>query len=284
MGKYYERTETFLLIERVINQLYAQRKDYIPRDVIVQAILSDTVGIKIAEIAWQRFQQLNIHLPPTKWYYSSKEKLVGNMVDWFSAEYKKGDEELVTKFKREERYGKAAYRPINGVASVNNYAAATPKLGKEAKFSIAVPVKHKSIVDSNTVVANEFTKRSMIIGLERDIQQVIRGNIERIEAGMIITDGGREQSIGNHWIDITAEDKGGRPVVIELKIGKAEAAAVGQTLHYMDLVEEKTKKETRGILIAEDFADDTVRIARMSRGLELLSYKVDISFDRVKLR
>jgi hypothetical protein len=54
-------------------------------------------------------------------------------------------------------------------------------------------------------------------GLERDLQTALRKNIEQLEHGLKIIDGGKEQRVAAGYIDITAEDEHGNTVVIELK-------------------------------------------------------------------
>ena len=66
--------------------------------------------------------------------------------------------------------------------------------------------------------------------LERNLQSALRTNIEQLEPGLKITDGGKEK---NH-VDITAEDKNGATVVIELKVEEAGRRSVGKILGYMD--------------------------------------------------
>jgi RecB family endonuclease NucS len=56
-------------------------------------------------------------------------------------------------------------------------------------------------------------------GLERDLQLALRSNINQLEAGLTISDGGKEQIVESGRIDITAKDRDGATVVIELKGG-----------------------------------------------------------------
>ena len=66
--------------------------------------------------------------------------------------------------------------------------------------------------------------------LERDLQEALRTNIRQLEAEMKVIDGGKEKTLASDRIDITAEDKQGRTVVIELKAGTADHDAIGQIL------------------------------------------------------
>ena len=59
------------------------------------------------------------------------------------------------------------------------------------------------------------------IGLERDMQAALRLSLEQLEPGMVATDDGAERFVDSGRIDITARDRNGAVVVIELKAGAA---------------------------------------------------------------
>ena len=83
------------------------------------------------------------------------------------------------------------------------------------------------------------------------------------------------------FIDITAEDKQGATVVIELKAGTAEHKAIAQVLSYMgDLVSEA--KQVRGILVAGGFTDRAISAARAVPNLSLRKYAFKFSFQAIK--
>jgi hypothetical protein len=115
-------------------------------------------------------------------------------------------------------------------------------------------------------------------GLERDLQHALRANIEQLEAGLKIVDGGKEQHVEAGWIDITAQDKQGATVVIELKAGEADRNAVAQVLSYMGNLIEGTKKPVRGIVVASDFKVNAVSAARAASNIELKKYNFKFSF------
>lgn len=73
--------------------------------------------------------------------------------------------------------------------------------------------------------------------LERDLQRTLRGNIEQLEPGLKVTDGGTERTIDAGRIDITAEDGDGNLVVIELKAGTAGRGSLEQIQSYMGSIE-----------------------------------------------
>ena len=117
------------------------------------------------------------------------------------------------------------------------------------------------------------------IGLEKDMQAAIRHNISQVEQGLIITDGGRERSVETGFIDITAEDKDKLPVVIELKTGVAGQRAVAQILSYMgSIMDEESRDDVRGILIASEFDRKAYAAAKVIPNLTLMRYQFSFRF------
>ena len=117
-------------------------------------------------------------------------------------------------------------------------------------------------------------------GLERDLQKALRKNIEQLEAGLKIADGGKETVVESGRIDILAEDANGTTVVIELKAGEADREAVGQILGYMGN-KMNNGKTVRGILVAGDFPTGTIAAARAVPNLQLQKYGFQFSFEAV---
>jgi hypothetical protein len=113
---------------------------------------------------------------------------------------------------------------------------------------------------------------------ERDLQAKLRADIEMLEPGLRIIDGGKELVLPSGRVDITAQDRGGTKVVIELKFGRADRYAVAQLLSYMgDLAVDG--QAVRGILVAEDFDWGARSVARAAAApLVLKRYKNDFSY------
>ena len=117
------------------------------------------------------------------------------------------------------------------------------------------------------------------IGLERDLQRVLRTNIEQLEPGLTIVDGGTERSVATGRIDITAEDSQGNLVIIELKTGVAPDSALTQLLGYMGSIEPVENGQIRGMLVAQDFTKRLVHAVKMVPHISLKAYSLSFSFD-----
>lgn len=115
--------------------------------------------------------------------------------------------------------------------------------------------------------------------LERDLQRTLRDNIEQLEPGLRITDGGTERTVDAGRIDITAEDGNGNIVVIELKAGTARMASIGQILSYMGSIENPEEKGVRGILVAYDFDEQLEMAAKAVPNISLKAYSVQFTFE-----
>lgn len=119
--------------------------------------------------------------------------------------------------------------------------------------------------------------------MESAMQSALRRTIGQLEEGLKILDGGKEKGVECGRIDITAEDKNGALVVVELKTGTAGAGAVGQIMGYMgDLKAENPAKKVRGILVACDFDSKARSAARLLDNLSLHHYRVNFEFPKVK--
>jgi len=117
-------------------------------------------------------------------------------------------------------------------------------------------------------------------GLERDLQNALRANIEQLEPGLQIADDGSERQCAAGRIDITARDAAGKTVVIELKAGIARPEALTQLLAYMGVVASEYQNSVRGFLVAEDFHQKVIFGARAVPAIELWTYRFKFTFER----
>jgi hypothetical protein len=119
-------------------------------------------------------------------------------------------------------------------------------------------------------------------GLERDLQSALRSNIEQLEGGLKIIDGGKERETDAGRIDILAEDDKEAAVVVELKAGTASPDSVAQILGYMGSLQEKRQGAVRGILVAGDFHPRVIFAARAVPNLKLMKYSFRFSFNPIQ--
>lgn len=124
----------------------------------------------------------------------------------------------------------------------------------------------------------EEDSEDLKFGLERDMQKALRANIEQLEPGLKIVDGGIERTVEAGRIDITAEDPDGRLVIIELKAGTAELSSIGQLLSYMGCGNSESDRPVRGVLVANEFHPRLVMAARAVPNLSLVAYSFLFSF------
>lgn len=117
------------------------------------------------------------------------------------------------------------------------------------------------------------------INLERDLQAALRDQIDQLEPGLKVIDGGAARQVETGSIDITARDAHGRTVVILLKAGVAGQRTVGQILNFMGEVQaEEPDQPVRGLLIASTFDRKGRSMARMAPALSLRRYAVSFQF------
>lgn len=129
---------------------------------------------------------------------------------------------------------------------------------------------------------DEEEAQDLTFGLEKDLQMALRRNIQTLEPGLKIIDGGRERHTEAGFIDITAIDEQGRKVIIELKAPIAKPDVIAQTLAYMQAVQNEDQGEVRGIIIASDFVDRVRLAARQIPNLRLVQYSFQFSFNPVE--
>jgi RecB family endonuclease NucS len=118
-------------------------------------------------------------------------------------------------------------------------------------------------------------------GLEKDLQMALRSNIEQLEPGLRIDDGGKEKTTEAGRIDISAKDRNNVKVVIELKAGTAARDALTQLLAYMGAIGTADQTSVRGILVAHDFHPQVVYGARAVPNVRLCQYRFRFSFEPV---
>jgi hypothetical protein len=124
--------------------------------------------------------------------------------------------------------------------------------------------------------------QEMTFGLESQMQAALRINIQQLESGLEIIDGGTERHTSAGFIDITAKDSKGNIVIIELKAPIAKPEVIAQTLAYMQAIQDEYKGEVRGIIVASDFVDRVKMAARQIPNLNLVQYTFQFNFNSME--
>jgi len=127
-------------------------------------------------------------------------------------------------------------------------------------------------------ITDENQSPEITFGLERDLQSALRTNIEQLEPGLSIVDGGRERTTEAGRLDILAEDRDANLVVIELKAGRATSDVIAQTLSYMTAIAEEEGRPVRGAIVAGEFTDRVISAAKAVPNLDLFTYAYLFSF------
>lgn len=114
---------------------------------------------------------------------------------------------------------------------------------------------------------------------ERDVEAHLIQNLDAIEPGLKFV--ARQQRIEVGIVDILAQDSVGRRVVVELKVGEAKDAVIGQIARYLGWYARADGRRPRGIVIASDFPDSIRYAAEAIPDLSLVTYRVQFSFNKV---
>lgn len=123
---------------------------------------------------------------------------------------------------------------------------------------------------------------TLAMSFERDLQRNLRLNINSLENGLEIIDGGNERQVFNGGrIDILCKDQAENLVIIELKAGKAKPEVLAQILDYMADIREETESPVRGIIVAHEFDRRLQNAVRETPQIKLKKYSVQFAFENV---
>ncbi len=156
------------------------------------------------------------------------------------------------------------------------------KPNQDGDFTFANEILGSDSGDEEILYDMEIKEAEEItFGLERDLQKAIRDDIDQLESGLRIIDGGTEQITEAGRVDIMAIDMNENVVVIELKAGRANPEVIAQVLSYMASISEKEKKPVRGILVAGDFHKRVILAAQAIPNLQLKKYSFQFAFNEM---
>lgn len=126
---------------------------------------------------------------------------------------------------------------------------------------------------------------SFEFALEAHLRDFLARNLEKIEPGLRLfeLDGrtGIEYPLDGGRIDILAIDRGGHPVVVELKVAQGRNKALGQLLYYMGWVDQNLGRGScRGVVIASEISTELAVAVSRVPGVTLYRYKMNFSLER----
>lgn len=146
-------------------------------------------------------------------------------------------------------------------------------------------VQAEAVIAKATKAASEIFEakeaQEAQVSLEKDLQAALRKNIEQLEPGLVIIDGGKEKISPSGRTDILSMDSNKRTVVIELKVGRADREVIAQILSYMGDLQTETGGSVRGIVIASDFTSRAIAASKPVPNIELLKYTFNFSFKKI---
>jgi RecB family endonuclease NucS len=173
----------------------------------------------------------------------------------------------ILKWAQEEQTGPFENYPSNTRSALNRYV----------EFTVAAqsPDTQEEIIEDDGELA------PVLFQVEKEMQAAVRKQLQFLEDGLVVDDGGKEMVVTTGKIDIVARDKDKKLVVIELKAGLCPAGAIEQVLGYAEALSEERKEPVRAYLIAGEFSDRTRAAARRVNDLQLKSYEFTVKFNSV---
>jgi RecB family endonuclease NucS len=165
----------------------------------------------------------------------------------------------------------------------------TPRGEAKTRFFLRVKERYENFLESGlepAEVDDEEDDAGSEFAAEDDLRDFLAKNPGCIESGLRLYESegrkGVEFSIENGRIDILALDKAGKPVVIELKVGKGRNKTLGQLLYYMGWVDKNLGRgPCRGMIIAKEIPDDLAIAVHRVSGVSLLRYSLSVSVEAV---
>ncbi len=164
----------------------------------------------------------------------------------------------------------------------------TPAGQASARFYLRLKQRYEDFLKTDSEAALEEVAEDggREFAAEDDLRDFLAKNPGCIEPGLRLyeADGrkGIEFRIDDGRIDILALDKNGKPVVIELKVGRGRNKTLGQLLYYMGWVDKHLGHgPCRGIIIAKEITDDLVVAVHRVPGVSLLRYSLSVSVEPI---
>lgn len=123
---------------------------------------------------------------------------------------------------------------------------------------------------------------------ERDLRNFLSKNLGELESGLKLYEeegiNGIEFPTGGRFVDILAEDKDGKYVVIELTVSRGYDRVVGQILRYMAWIEKhhaEAGRGVRGMIVAKEISADLLLACSCVRDVALYEYELSVTLRRI---
>ena len=185
------------------------------------------------------------------------------------------------------------YRSCVNVLSARNSSA--PKIiryEKSSKTYSRLPqgyVEADSLLrDSTNYDGDEELEVDSKFALEAHLRDYLAKNLGLLEPGLTLWTGTEAESVEyaleNRRIDILAKDRGGVPVVVELKLSRGHERTLGQALYYRGKLKQLLKvSRVRIIMVAGEITEE-LRIASTEvSDVDVFSYKLTMQVQKIDL-
>ncbi len=159
----------------------------------------------------------------------------------------------------------------------------------KAEYEDSLASRDEPTEDVPELEGESRSEDSLEFVLEAHLRDFLAQNMEKIEPGLRLhcSNGtnGIEFPVDGGRIDLLAVDRGGRYVVIELKLSQGRKRTLGQILYYMGWVDQNLGNgPCRGIIISNKISDElSVAVAR-APGVSLSKYRMTFSVEPVSAR
>lgn len=191
---------------------------------------------------------------------------------------------LASKFRKSIYYKK--YIQYNRLLKLNEYFKLSPKPNYDSKFKKSTGHNpYKRIIEEELLSILDSEKMSSTTTQfidERKLEDYIVDNLELIEEGLVYK--GRQISVPGGFIDILAEDKEGKTLIIELKVDN-DKSIIWQALHYPQVISETrniSKDEIRIMTLAPDYNDSILARLKDIDKVEIYKYDIKVSLGEIE--
>lgn len=140
--------------------------------------------------------------------------------------------------------------------------------------------QHPETEEQEPVYEQEFA-------YESDLRDFLAEHLNVIEPGLGLYQdekgSGVEYAVEGGRIDILAKERGGRLVVIELKVSRGRNPTIGQLLYYMGWVDKNLSGsgKSRGIIVAKEISDSLCLACQRVPDVSLYKYALSVTTTRV---